>query len=102
LAGSIPCGILESFAARRNPMPAAERLHTREELARLGAEVFDRRVKPTLRPEDDGKFVAIDVNSGHFEVDADDYAAVARIHAAHDTDDVWLMRVGQKTAYRMG
>jgi hypothetical protein len=82
-------------------MPATERRYSPEELARLGTELFDSRIKPNLRAEDDGKFIAIDVISGDFEMDADDYAAVTRLHADHSTADVWLMRVGQKTAYRM-
>ena len=64
------------------PMPATESHRTPEELARLGAEAFDRHVRPTLRPEDDGKFVAIDVVTGDYEIDEDDYAAVMRLRAA--------------------
>ena len=49
------------------------------ELARLGTEVFVTRIRPTLRPEDDGKFVAIDVATGDYELDSGDYAAVTRL-----------------------
>ncbi len=38
------------------------------EEARRGQEAFDRFVKPKLRPEDDGKFVAIDILSGSYEI----------------------------------
>jgi len=62
-------------------MPTTNPTRTPEELARLGADVFDRRVRPALRPEDDGKFVAVDVVTGEYEVDDDDYAAVARLRA---------------------
>jgi hypothetical protein len=48
-------------------MPAIEPRHTPEELARMGSGVFDRRVRPMLRPEDDGKFVALDVQSGDYQ-----------------------------------
>jgi hypothetical protein len=44
-------------------MPAAESRRSPEEVARLGREVFDRQVRPALRAEDDGKFVAIDIGS---------------------------------------
>jgi hypothetical protein len=49
-------------------MPAALPRRTPEELARMGAEVFDRRVRPMLRPEDHGKFVALDVEIGEADV----------------------------------
>ena len=82
-------------------MPIAEPRRTPEELARLGSEILDRRVKPSLRPEDDGKFVAIDVQSEDHEIDEDDYAAVSRLLARTPAADVWLGRVGQPAAYRM-
>jgi predicted aspartyl protease len=47
-------------------MPAAEPRQTPEELARLGPDVFERRVRPMLRPDDDGKFVALDVQTGEY------------------------------------
>ena len=82
-------------------MPVIESHRTAEELARLGAEAFDRRVRPTLRPEDDGKFVAIDVVTGEHEVDGDDYAAVMRLRARLPSADVWLACVGQPTSCRL-
>jgi hypothetical protein len=83
-------------------MPATEMRHSPEELARLGAEAFDRRVRPLLRPDDDGKFVAIDVGTGDFEIDHDDYAAVMRLRARTPRAEIWLGRVGAPAAYRMG
>jgi hypothetical protein len=82
-------------------MPATGSNLTPDELARRGGEVFDHRVRPTLRPEDDDKFVAIDVSTGEYEIDEDDYAAVARLRARRPTAEVWLVRVGQPAAYRM-
>ena len=46
--------------------------------ARRGQEGFDRHVRPALRREDDGKFVAIDIATSDHEIDADDYAAIVR------------------------
>lgn len=55
-----------------------------------------------LRPEDDGKFVAIDVDTEDYETDGDDYAAVARLRARKPAADVWLMQAGYPTTYRIG
>ncbi len=82
-------------------MPATESHRTPQELARLGAEAFDRHVRPTLRPEEDGKFVAIDVVTGDYEMDQDDYAALRRLRARWPSADVWLACVGQPATYRM-
>ena len=83
-------------------MPTTNPPRTLEELARLGAEVFDRRVRPSLRPVDDGKFVAVDVVSGEYEIDPDDYAAVTRLRARLPSAEPWLFRVGSPTTCRIG
>jgi hypothetical protein len=82
-------------------MPATEPHRSPVEIARLGAEVFDRRVRPALRPEDDNKFVAIDIDTGDYELDEDDYAAVTRLRTRRPSGEIWLGRVGQPAAYRM-
>ena len=81
-------------------MPTAKR--TLDELARLGADIFDRQIRPVLGPGDDGKFVAIDVITGDYEVDEDDYAAVTRLRSRQPAADVWLMHAGYTTTYRIG
>ncbi len=82
-------------------MPATEPRRTPEELARLGSEVFERRVRPMLKPEDDGKFVAVEIQTGEYELDEDDYAAVSRLRVRIPGAETWLSRVGQPAAYRM-
>ena len=55
---------------------------------RLAEEVYDRLVRPVLRPEDAGKYVAIAFESGDFEVDSDDYAATGRLLARRPGADL--------------
>ena len=81
-------------------MPTTKR--TLDELAGLGEDIFDRQVRPALRPEDHGKFVAIDVGSGEYELDEDDYTAVMRLRTRCPASDVWLMQAGYPTTYRIG
>jgi hypothetical protein len=83
-------------------VPTVKPRRTLDELARLGEEIFDRQVRPVLRPEDDGKYVALDVETGDYEINEDDYTAVARLRARNATADVWLMRAGYRAACRIG
>lgn len=83
-------------------MPATKPLHSLDELAILGSEIFDQQVKPSLRPEDDGKFVAIDVDVGDYEIDEDDYTAVMRLKSRKPDAEVWLARAGYPTTCRIG
>ena len=82
-------------------MDTTNRRHTLEELDRLGGEIFDQRIRPTLRPEDHGKFVAIDVRTGQFDIDEDDYTAVMRLRSRLPDAEIWLERVGQPAAHSM-
>lgn len=72
-----------------------------DNVARLGQEAFVRFVRPRLRPEDDGKYVAIDSATGDFEIDADDYTATSRLLARCPADRMWIERAGEETAYRV-
>ncbi|OYV86466.1 MAG: hypothetical protein B7Z73_11685 [Planctomycetia bacterium 21-64-5] len=58
-------------------------------------------MRSALRAEDDDKFVAIDIETGDYELDEDDYAAVTRLRKSCPSADVWLGRVGQPATYRM-
>ena len=71
------------------------------EEARRGQEAFDQFVKPKLRPDDIGKFVAIDIQSGSYEIDADDYQATGRLMARLPGARIWLLRAGHPTTYRI-
>ena len=82
-------------------MPTAERREELKQIARRGQEVYDRAVLPNLRPEDDGKFVAVDLATGEYEMDADDYSAVMRLRNRFPGVVSWLVCVGQPTTYRM-
>jgi hypothetical protein len=82
-------------------MPAAHPRRSLDELARLGGNVLEQRVKPLLRNEDKGKFLAIDVETGDFDIDEDDYTAVERLLARHPDADVWLTRAFEDATYRI-
>jgi hypothetical protein len=77
-------------------MPTTTTLRTAEEVSRLGHELFDRIVKPTLTPADARKYVIIDVNSGDFECDADGHTAAMRLLSRQPEGDLWLIRADGK------
>lgn len=83
-------------------MTARQPRYSREEFSRRGQEIYDRVVRPALRPGDEDKFVAIDIESGSYEMDADDYTAVDRLLKRLPDAQAWLMRVGHRAAHRFG
>lgn len=82
-------------------MAAAKSNAKSEEIAKLGSEIFHQRIQPALKPEDDGKYVAVDIDSGDYELDADDYSAVMRLRTRHPKARIWLERAGLPTAYQL-
>lgn len=70
-----------------------------EQLARRADAVYQQSVLPNLTSRDEGKFVALDLDSGEFEVDADEAAAEDRLLARRPDAAGWLMRVGHRAAY---
>ena len=59
--------------------------------------IYDRAVRPVVRPADANKFVAVAVESGDFELDPGEVAAVDRRPGVR----VWLMRIGPAPAHRL-
>lgn len=76
--------------------------YSREECARRGDEIYDREVLPKLKPEDAGKFVAIDIETGDYEIARDELSAADGVSARHPDAQLWLMRVGSRHLYRFG
>jgi len=81
-------------------MPATRPRRSIEERARLGETAFDRHVKPLLRPDHDGLFVAVDIDTGEYEIDKSDLAAISRLEDRVPGAEIWLMRAGHPTAYK--
>ena len=81
-------------------MVLRETRYSREEFAQRGQEIYERHIRPALRADDEGKFVAIDIESANYEMDRDDYAATERLLHRHPEAQIWLVRVGHSAAYR--
>jgi hypothetical protein len=73
-----------------------------QEVARRGDEIYDRAVLPHLRPEDEGKLVLIDIETGDWEMDRDEIAASDRLLARIPDAQVWMRQVGTRHARRFG
>ena len=82
-------------------MPALQPHYSKEEFARRGQEIYDRDVRPHVKAEDEGKFAAIDIETGAYEMDEDDYTATERLLTRNPDAQIWLLRVGHRAAYRI-
>ena len=83
-------------------MTAARPRYSKEDAARRGHEFFDRDIRPKVETEDPDMFVAIDIETGDFEVGADELGTVDRLRARRPDAQVWTRRVGSRFAHRIG
>lgn len=72
-----------------------------DEIARLGQEAYERCVRPALRAEDAGKFVAIALDTDDFAIEATTIEAVDGIRLRHPAGEVYVMRTDGSPAVRM-
>ena len=76
--------------------------YTKDEAARLGDEIYDRTVRSQVEPARNGEVVAIDLDSGAWEVDPDEVSAAHRLEAHHPDAQIWVVRVGSRYLARFG
>jgi hypothetical protein len=86
----------------RYQMARPQRRYNKEEFARRGDEVYKRLVRPQLKAADDGKFVAVDIETGAYEMDADELTACDRLAGRLPRAQIWLVRVGFPDLCRFG
>jgi len=73
-----------------------------DDLQRRGEDILRHVVQPNATPEDHGKYVAIDVDTGEYVIDRDDAQAIVRVQASQPGAAIWLARIGYRTTYRFG
>jgi hypothetical protein len=83
-------------------MTGASPRYEMEEYASRGDAIYDRDIRPSLEVGNLGKFAAIDIETGDFEIDADELAASDRLLSRRPDAQTWLRRVGSRYARRIG
>jgi hypothetical protein len=68
----------------------------------LGDEIYDRDVRAQVEPQHNGKIVALDLDTGAWEMDADEAVAAKRLEARHPDAQIWVVRVGSRYVRRFG
>jgi hypothetical protein len=73
-----------------------------EEHARRGRETYERVVRPQVEAGHAGKLVAIDVDSGAFELGENSLSAATRLLQQFPDAQIWCVRIGSPTVHRFG
>jgi hypothetical protein len=75
---------------------------TTEEVARRGQELYERNIRQKVEPEQIGRFLVVDIESGDYEVADDELSAWDRMLATRPDARLYGLRVGRDYAYRLG
>ncbi len=73
-----------------------------EEHTRHGDDIYERSVRPQVEAGNRGKIVAIDIDSGAFEVADDVLTASDHLQARSPNAQTWFVRIGHRAVHRFG
>ena len=76
--------------------------YNREEIAQRGAEIYDRDIRSHVEKGNEGKIVAIDIESGAYELGENIVTTSDRLLARCPDAQIWFVRVGHPAVYRIG
>jgi hypothetical protein len=74
----------------------------KEEFAQRGDEIYESQVRSQVEDGNHGKIVAIDIETGAFEVDSSEIAACDRLETRYPDAQIWIVRVGSRYVRRFG
>lgn len=76
--------------------------YNKEEFAKRGEALFEKEIRAKLADANPRDFVLIDIETGAYEVDADEDAAADRLEARLPDAQVWMRRVGSRVTRHFG
>ena len=83
-------------------MTIRQRRYSKEEFAQRGQELYESQIQQQVEVGNDGKIVAIDIETGAFEVADNVLPATNRLFARYPDAQPWVIRIGHRAVYRFG
>ena len=76
--------------------------YSKEEFARRGDEIYESQVRQQVEEGNHGKIVAIDIETGAFELADDTMAATRQLYGRLPDAQPWVLRIGYRAVHRFG
>ena len=76
--------------------------YSKEEFARRGDEIYESQVRSQVEESNYGKIVAIDIETGSFEVADTPMVAVDRLYEREPDAQPWVIRIGHRAVFCFG
>lgn len=82
-------------------MPDSQPRYSPEETVERGEALYEQQIRPLVEAENRGKYIAVDIETGAYEI-GDDYHALARRILSQKTDAaLCILRIGYVAAGRL-
>jgi hypothetical protein len=76
--------------------------YSKDEFARRGDAIYEKEILPKLTAKDVGKFLAIDIETGAYEIAADEMKAGDKLLARLPEAQIWMVRIGYTSTRSFG
>ena len=73
--------------------------YTPEVVTARGEEIYQQQIRHKVEPQHKGKFLVLDIETGDYEIDAEDLEATMRLLAKHPKAITYGVRIGYPAAY---
>jgi hypothetical protein len=83
-------------------MTARQPRYTKEEFAQRGDEIYKSQVRSQVEAGNYGRIVAINIETGSFEVADTPMVAVDRLYEREPDAQPWVIRIGHRAVFRFG
>ncbi len=82
-------------------MNASKSRYSNEEIGRIGEELYRRDIRPQVMPEHKGEFLVLDIETGDYEMGADDLQTEKCLRARRSDGVLYGIRIGYTSAYSL-
>jgi hypothetical protein len=76
--------------------------YSKEEFAQRGDEIYESQVRSQVEAGNLGKIVAIDIETGAFELADDTMSATRQLYDRVPDAQPWVVRIGYRAVHRFG
>lgn len=76
--------------------------YSKEEFAQRGDLIYQTQIRPQVEADNHGKIVAIDIETGDYEIADSPMLAVDRLYERNPDVQPWVIRIGYRAVFRFG
>ena len=76
--------------------------YTKDELTRLGTEIYENKIRPIVEAANHGRLLAIDIETGDFEIGDETLKVCQPLIDRNPDAQIWCLRIGHRAVGRMG